>query len=140
MIKTEKKGLIEKSFREVVVFVLYTVDLQKFGYQKSRFFNFLVQISRAYFLHWCACPLYCFYELLLVARWCCIPKHHVWLIFILTSNPANVSYYSPHYTIHLFCVSQYRINKEDFVKCKHHALLIAEKVEISKKLDNNISV
>ena len=43
-----------------------------------------------------------------------MPKHHVSSFFhVLTSNPSDFSYYFPHYTIYLFCMSQYEINKEE---------------------------
>ena len=63
-----------------------------------------------------------------------MPKRHVGSFFhVLTSNSADFSYYSPH-TIYLFCIPNMEsTKKKGAVKRKHHALSIAEKVEILKK-------
>ena len=71
-----------------------------------------------------------------------MPKRHVSSFFYgLTSNPADFSYYSPHYTIYLFCIylNIESTKKKGVVKRKHRASSIKEKVEILKKLDSNMS-
>ena len=71
-----------------------------------------------------------------------MPKRHVGSLFHgLKILHTCFLYYSPHYTIYLFCISQHGINKEERCrKTKHRALSIAEKIKISKKLDNNMFV
>ena len=47
-----------------------------------------------------------------------MPKRHVGSFFyVLTSNPADFSYHSSHYTTYLFCITQCGINNEESV-CK----------------------